>query len=275
MEQMDRTRSLREEDIDYWGLCIFGPKEKAFRQLRYLSPPEREDRQPGSSPTNTPLVDAFALVIPGRHRAELLELAETAFDAAALFVTAGSKPGGRPLLRPRLRRAACWSFLTGMTGWVRRRQCGRWLLVAPKDNGSTRCCHVGYGIPGFPSAGFGIPLHADRPVFRALPNQTVAWPGMKVSRVCVHLSPSVARCPGRRGGCAACRVTRCGSGANRYELADSITDSALAGLFRAAWAPARSARLTRMAAIVTNKAMSMIPADTSNPRENPTDNAWS
>ena len=77
------------------------------------------------------------------------------------------------------------------------------------------------------------------------------------------------------GGCAACRVTRCGSGANRYELADSITDSALAGLFRAAWAPARSARLTRMAAIVTNRAMSMIPADTSNPRENPTDSAWS
>lgn len=27
VEQMDRTRALREEDIDYWGLCIFGLKE--------------------------------------------------------------------------------------------------------------------------------------------------------------------------------------------------------------------------------------------------------
>ena len=26
-EQMDRTRALREEDIDYWGICIFGLKE--------------------------------------------------------------------------------------------------------------------------------------------------------------------------------------------------------------------------------------------------------
>jgi len=46
-----------------------------------------------------------------------------------------------------------------------------------------------------------------------------------------------------------------------------------AGLFSVAWAPARSARLTRMAASVTISAMSMIPADTSNPRENPTDSA--
>ena len=27
VEQMDRTRALREGDIDYWGLCIFGLKE--------------------------------------------------------------------------------------------------------------------------------------------------------------------------------------------------------------------------------------------------------
>jgi hypothetical protein len=45
------------------------------------------------------------------------------------------------------------------------------------------------------------------------------------------------------------------------------------GLFSVAWAPARSARVTRMAASVTISAMSMIPADTTNPRENPTDSA--
>ena len=27
VEQMDRTRALREEDLDYWGVCIFGLKE--------------------------------------------------------------------------------------------------------------------------------------------------------------------------------------------------------------------------------------------------------
>jgi len=26
-EQMDRTRVTREGDLDYWGLCMFGPKE--------------------------------------------------------------------------------------------------------------------------------------------------------------------------------------------------------------------------------------------------------
>ena len=27
VEQMDRTRALREEDLDYWGVTLFGPKE--------------------------------------------------------------------------------------------------------------------------------------------------------------------------------------------------------------------------------------------------------
>lgn len=27
VEQMDRTRALREEDVDYWGLCMFGLRE--------------------------------------------------------------------------------------------------------------------------------------------------------------------------------------------------------------------------------------------------------
>lgn len=27
VEQMDRTRALREEDLDYWGVSIFGLKE--------------------------------------------------------------------------------------------------------------------------------------------------------------------------------------------------------------------------------------------------------
>jgi hypothetical protein len=27
VEQMNRTRALREADIDYWGICIFGLKE--------------------------------------------------------------------------------------------------------------------------------------------------------------------------------------------------------------------------------------------------------
>jgi len=27
VEQMDRTRALREEDLDYWGVCMFGLKE--------------------------------------------------------------------------------------------------------------------------------------------------------------------------------------------------------------------------------------------------------
>jgi uncharacterized protein DUF2000 len=26
VEQMDRTRATRQEDLDYWGLCVFGPK---------------------------------------------------------------------------------------------------------------------------------------------------------------------------------------------------------------------------------------------------------
>ena len=152
---------------------------------------------PDGSDVYRALVDAFALVIPGRHRAEWPELAETAFDAAALLVTAGVEapraaavaaalaPGGLPVFLDRDDRL-------GAAATVRPMASGR-----TEDNGSTRCCHVGYGIPGFPSAGFGIPLHADRPVFRALPNQTVAPAGTKVSRVCVHLSPSVARCPGR------------------------------------------------------------------------------
>ncbi|MFG2363471.1 DUF2000 domain-containing protein [Streptomyces mirabilis] len=28
VEQMERTSKIREEDLDYWGLCMFGPKEK-------------------------------------------------------------------------------------------------------------------------------------------------------------------------------------------------------------------------------------------------------
>ena len=39
------------------------------------------------------------------------------------------------------------------------------------------------------------------------------------------------------------------------------------------WTPARSSRLTRIMAIVTISASSMIPADTSNPREKPTASA--
>jgi hypothetical protein len=27
VEQMGRTRATREEDLDYWGLCVFGPKQ--------------------------------------------------------------------------------------------------------------------------------------------------------------------------------------------------------------------------------------------------------
>lgn len=27
VEQMDRTRALPEENLDYWGISIFGPKE--------------------------------------------------------------------------------------------------------------------------------------------------------------------------------------------------------------------------------------------------------
>ena len=27
VEQMDRTQATREEDLDYWGLCVFGPKQ--------------------------------------------------------------------------------------------------------------------------------------------------------------------------------------------------------------------------------------------------------
>jgi hypothetical protein len=26
VEQMDRTRATRDEDLDYWGLCMFGPR---------------------------------------------------------------------------------------------------------------------------------------------------------------------------------------------------------------------------------------------------------
>jgi hypothetical protein len=55
----------------------------------------------------------------------------------------------------------------------------------------------------------------------------------------------------------------------------SALASSLAGLAGVVWAPARSARLTRTAAMVTMRAISMIPADTSNPRPKPTDSAWS
>jgi hypothetical protein len=58
-------------------------------------------------------------------------------------------------------------------------------------------------------------------------------------------------------------------------FAISALTSSPAGLFGVAWAPARSARLTRMAAIVMMRAISMIPADTSNPRAKPADSAWS
>jgi hypothetical protein len=27
VEQMDRTQATREEDLDYWGLCVFGLKQ--------------------------------------------------------------------------------------------------------------------------------------------------------------------------------------------------------------------------------------------------------
>jgi hypothetical protein len=27
VEQMDRTRATRREDLDYWGLCMFGLRE--------------------------------------------------------------------------------------------------------------------------------------------------------------------------------------------------------------------------------------------------------
>lgn len=27
VEQMERTRQIKEADLDYWGLCIFGPRE--------------------------------------------------------------------------------------------------------------------------------------------------------------------------------------------------------------------------------------------------------
>jgi uncharacterized protein DUF2000 len=27
VEQMDRTQATREADLDYWGLCVFGPKQ--------------------------------------------------------------------------------------------------------------------------------------------------------------------------------------------------------------------------------------------------------
>ena len=42
-----------------------------------------------------------------------------------------------------------------------------------------------------------------------------------------------------------------------------------------ACAPARSLRVTRIAAIVMISAITMIPADTTKPREKPTDSAWS
>ncbi len=47
-----------------------------------------------------------------------------------------------------------------------------------------------------------------------------------------------------------------------------------AGLSTWVCAPARSARVTRMAASTTIRAITMIPAETSNPRENPTASAW-
>ena len=58
-------------------------------------------------------------------------------------------------------------------------------------------------------------------------------------------------------------------------LSISALTSFPAGLACGAWAPARSARLTWTAAIVMMRAISMIPADTWNPRPKPTDSAWS
>ena len=55
----------------------------------------------------------------------------------------------------------------------------------------------------------------------------------------------------------------------------SSSASLRAGLFMVACAPARSLRVTRITTIVTISASTMIPADTSKPRENPTDSAWS
>src|SRR5258708_19351904 len=55
----------------------------------------------------------------------------------------------------------------------------------------------------------------------------------------------------------------------------SALASSAAGVPGLVWAPARSARLTRTAAIVMMRAISMIPADTSNPRPKPTDSPWS
>src|SRR5258708_2286965 len=49
----------------------------------------------------------------------------------------------------------------------------------------------------------------------------------------------------------------------------SALASSAAGVPGLVWAPARSARLTRTAAIVMMRAISMIPADTSNPRPTP------
>jgi len=37
VEQMDRTRALREEDLDYWWVCIFGLKESVDPITRKFS----------------------------------------------------------------------------------------------------------------------------------------------------------------------------------------------------------------------------------------------
>jgi hypothetical protein len=78
-------RIHRSEDARHGG-----PQSKLREQLRRISGSWWvAEPDPDGSDAYRALVDAFAPVIPGRHCAELLELAETAFDAAALFVTAG------------------------------------------------------------------------------------------------------------------------------------------------------------------------------------------
>ncbi|MCW2893340.1 MAG: hypothetical protein JWO75_2829 [Actinomycetia bacterium] len=78
---------------------------------------------------------------------------------------------------------------------------------------------------------------------------------------------------------AAVRSGAVGSAGPPFRGYPALSVSALAwspaGLAGGVWAPARSARLTRMAVIVMMRAASMIPADTSNPRPKPTDSAWS
>ena len=37
VEQMARTQATREEDLDYWGLCVFGPRQDVDRITRKFS----------------------------------------------------------------------------------------------------------------------------------------------------------------------------------------------------------------------------------------------